>query len=168
MFIYCICNLITPYVWFNNSVYNVSPLCLCAVHPHPGGPAGLLPEGPRLRGQPAHRGAPRQAGVLHGGDEDPAAAPRPAVRLQEPQAHVATVRSPRRAHTNGTLFMCAQYHRGSLCSMCVCVCVFVCVCRTETVVEKMLTNWMSICLYSFLKVSYLISGYSHDIVYIRI
>lgn len=26
--------------------------------------------------------------------------------------------------------------------------------RTETVVEKMLTNWMSICLYSFLKVSH--------------
>lgn len=25
--------------------------------------------------------------------------------------------------------------------------------RTETVVEKMLTNWMSICLYSFLKVT---------------
>lgn len=25
--------------------------------------------------------------------------------------------------------------------------------RTETVVEKMLTNWMSICLYSFLKVN---------------
>lgn len=26
-------------------------------------------------------------------------------------------------------------------------------CRTETVVEKLLTNWMSICLYAFLRVS---------------
>lgn len=27
--------------------------------------------------------------------------------------------------------------------------------RTETVVEKLLTNWMSICLYTFLRVSQL-------------
>lgn len=31
------------------------------------------------------------------------------------------------------------------------VCVILC--RTETVVEKLLTNWMSICLYAFLRVS---------------
>uniref|UniRef100_A0A8C7DNS7 Plexin B3 n=1 Tax=Oncorhynchus kisutch TaxID=8019 RepID=A0A8C7DNS7_ONCKI len=30
--------------------------------------------------------------------------------------------------------------------------------RTETVVEKMLTNWMSICLYSFLKVQMCVAG----------
>lgn len=30
--------------------------------------------------------------------------------------------------------------------------------RTETVVEKMLTNWMSICLYSFLKASTCLSS----------
>lgn len=27
-----------------------------------------------------------------------------------------------------------------------------CLCRTETVVEKLLTNWMSICLYTFVRV----------------
>lgn len=36
----------------------------------------------------------------------------------------------------------------NLIGCCCCLCF-----RTETVVEKMLTNWMSICLYSFLKVS---------------
>lgn len=37
------------------------------------------------------------------------------------------------------------------CAMLLHVCVILC--RTETVVEKLLTNWMSICLYAFLRVS---------------
>lgn len=35
--------------------------------------------------------------------------------------------------------------------------VFFFFCRTETVVEKLLTNWMSICLYAFLRVSQLLN-----------
>ena len=62
-----------------------------AVHPHPGGAADLLPQGPGLRGLPADRGAARQAGVLHGHPEDPAQRPGGAIRGQEPQTHAAQV-----------------------------------------------------------------------------
>lgn len=34
-----------------------------------------------------------------------------------------------------------------------CVCLCVCVCRTESVAEKMLTNWFTFLLYKFLKVT---------------
>lgn len=61
------------------------------VHPHAGGPAGLLPARPRLRGQPAHHGAARQAGILHRGHEEPAARSGAAVRGQEPQANATPV-----------------------------------------------------------------------------
>lgn len=39
-----------------------------------------------------------------------------------------------------------------MCSL-VCVCLCVCVCRTESVAEKMLTNWFTFLLYKFLKVT---------------
>lgn len=67
-------------------------VCALAVHPHTGGPAGLLPARPRLRRQPAHHGAARQAGVLHRGHEEPAAGPGAAVCGQEPQTDATPVR----------------------------------------------------------------------------
>lgn len=84
---------VTPHL--DTRVTTVSVCASLAVHPHTGGPAGLLPAGPRLRGQPAHHGAARQAGVLHRGHEEPAAGPGAAVRRQEPQAYATPVRDAR-------------------------------------------------------------------------
>lgn len=64
-----------------------------SVHPHSGGPAYLLAQGPSLCGLTAHSGPARQAGVLHGHPQDAAQPPGGAVRGQESQVDAEEVRT---------------------------------------------------------------------------
>lgn len=126
------------------------------VYPHPGGAAELLPAGPRLRSIAAHYGTPRQAGVLHRRHEDPVGRSGAAVCCQKSQTDAAQVHETPAGpfFYRSFIVFIAIFISQRICFNIRTVSLHLCYCRTETVVEKMLTNWMSICLYSFLKVQF--------------
>lgn len=114
---------------------------LCSVYSHPGEPPGLQRSSAWLFRLLANGGAAREAGILHRHHEDAAAGADGRTRAeQKPQTHAEEVK-PRKTLV-GVWFPSDVEDVDHLCPMC----------RSESVVDRMLYNWMSICLYQFLKV----------------
>lgn len=152
---------------------------LCTlVHPHAGEPSGLQRPSSGLFRLAADGGAARKAGVLHGHHADAAAGDDGRTRAeQKPQTDAEEVRTGRiygicittkdvSAFIYTVLFSVTtknKFRMAEKCGLCrpnvlsVVSSVCVCVSRSETVVERMLCNWMSICLYQFLRVTHILS-----------
>lgn len=114
---------------------------LCSVYSHPGEPPGFQRSSARLFRFLANGCAAREAGILHRHHEDAAAGADGRTRAeQKPQTHAEEVRL--RNTLGGVWFPSDVEDVDHLCHMC----------RSETVVDRMLYNWMSICLYQFLRV----------------
>lgn len=113
-----------------------------SVYSHAGEPSGFQRSSSWLFCLPANGGPAREAGILHGHHEDASAGADGRARAeQKPQTHAEEVKL---RETLGRAWFASDVEDvDHLCRLC----------RSETVVDRMLYNWMSICLYQFLRVT---------------